>query len=174
MATENPAPQFFQSKKRFWLYGLIAFVFGVLDWFYLNWFPETVGNLFGESIIVVPIVILLNYGIWLVPIIPLVFLESKYSPNIRIPIITGALTWCFAIIGYYFYYLILLSMGKLPHLQGLSIFGEKHESFWVEYWEMFCRIILSQILDWIPIAIIGGIVISAIVYWIVKNTKKNS
>ncbi len=166
-------PAIMRSKKRYLIYALVGFVFGIIDWFYLNWFPEAVGNIFGETIIVVPIIIFLNYSIWLVPIIPVVYFESKYFEKIRFPIIAGIFTWCFALLGYYVYYFILFLLGKLPHLEGLSVFAEKNESFWVDYWQMFRRIILNQLIEWIPIAFVGGVLIAVIVHWFVKR-RKNS
>ncbi len=81
------------------------------------------------------------------------------------PVFAGALTWSCAIFSYYTYYAILLSLEKLIHLEHLNIFGEKYETFWPEYWQMFNRIITNQFFEWIIIAIIGGAVIGALAFW---------
>jgi len=62
----------------------------------------------------VPIILAMNYGIWLVPLIPVVNYEAKNTQKIVNPMLAGMLTWSFAIFSYYAYYAILLSLGKLP------------------------------------------------------------
>lgn len=154
-------------KKRVWVNVLIGLVFGVLDWFYLDWLAQgdKWGSL-GDSLIIVPILILMNFGIWLLPIIPVVIYETKQSNKILNTIWAGELTWCCAIFAYYAYYGVLLATGKLEHLEHLNLFGERSETFWFEYWQMFNQIILNQFLEWIIIAIIGGAAIGALAFWV--------
>lgn len=152
-------------KWRFLLYILIGLVFGVIDWFYLNWLADISWGSLEQSILVVPIILLMNFGIWLVPLLPVAFFEVRHSDKMIFPVFAGALTWSCAIFSYYTYYAILLSLGKLIHLEHLNIFGEKYETFWPEYWQMFNRIILNQFFEWIIIAIIGGAVIGALAFW---------
>ena len=66
---------------------------------------------------------LLNFGIWLVPIVPIVIIESRKALNVKGPAYAGMLTWSAAILSYYAYYASLLSLGKL-HTHGTS------ERFW--------------------------------------------
>ena len=152
------------QKWRFLFYTIIGLVFGVLDWFYLNWLAYLNWGGFGQSFLVVPVILLMNYGIWLVPFLPVVIYEGRRSEKIGRPMLAGALTWSCSIFSYYAYYSILLSTGKLIQLEHLNIFGEKYTTFWPEYWAMFDRIILSQFLEWIIIAIIGGASIGALFF----------
>lgn len=154
-----------KPKLRFLLYAIIGLIFGVIDWFYLDWLAHISWGSLGESIMVVPIIIGMNYGIWLVPIIPLAINESRYAENIIYPMFASMLTWSCAIFSYYIYYAILLSLGKLINLEHLNIFGDKYETFWPEYWQMFNKIILGQFLEWIIIAIIGGAITGALIFW---------
>lgn len=158
-----------KQKKRFWLYAGIGFVFGIFDWFYLNWLAHISWGSLGESFLVVPIILAMNYGIWLVPLIPVVNYEAKNTQKIVNPMLAGMLTWSFAIFSYYAYYAILLSLGKLPHLEHLNVFGNKNEYFWTEYWNMFNRIIKGQFFEWIIIALIGGAIIGALAFWLIHK-----
>ena len=158
--------------RRFCVYALIGLVFGIIDWYYLNWFPSVIGENIRTSIFLIPVIIFLNYGIWLVPIIPIVIYEIKQSANFRWSILTGIMVWVFAIFGYYLFYTILLSTGSLPHFEHLSLLGPKYETFWIDYWRMFKFIILQQILEWLPVAIIGGGIISALLFWIISQKAK--
>jgi hypothetical protein len=140
---------------------------------YLNWLAHISWGGLGESILVLPVIIGMNYGIWLVPIIPVVIYEARHTQRIRNPILAGMLTWSCAIFSYYCYYGILLSLGKLMHLEHLNIFGDKNATFWLEYWRMFNRIILGQFLEWIIIALIGGALIGALSFWFIHKRPKD-
>lgn len=48
--------------------------------------------------------ILMNYGIWLVPLVPAVIFESRKADRIVAPILTGVLIWSSAILSYYLFY----------------------------------------------------------------------
>lgn len=150
------------SKRRFSLYALIGLLFGILDWFYLDWLAHISWGSLGQSILVVPIILVMNYGIWLVPIVPVTIYETSLSQKIRNSILAGVITWSCAILSYYAYYAALLSLGKLIHLEHMNIFGEKDATFWYYYWQMFKGIILNQFFEWIIIAVIGGAVIGAL------------
>jgi len=160
-------------SKRWYTYTLIGLVFGVFDWFFLDWLSSGFGPRLGENpFIVIPIILALNYGIWLVPIIPVTLYEARRAEKIKGPIFAGILTWCCALLSYYGYYAILLSLGKLPHLENLRVFGERYEGFWTDYWKIFSNIILGQLLEWTIVAVLGGGVIGAIVWWIARRHRK--
>lgn len=158
-----------KPRHRFLLYASIGLIFGIIDWFYLEWLAHVSWGSLGESILVVPIIIGMNFGIWLVPIIPVVIYEAMWAEKIINPMLAGMLTWSCAILSYYAYYAILLSLGKLIHLEHLNIFGDKYETFWYEYWQMFKGIILGQFLQWILIAVIGGAIIGVVIFWFLRK-----
>jgi len=87
--------------------------------------------------------------------------------------LAGILTWSCALFSYYVYYAILLSLGKLIHLEHLNIFGDKYETFWSEFWQMFNRIILGQFIEWMIIALIGGAIIGALVFWFIRKINRS-
>jgi hypothetical protein len=43
---------------------------------------------------------LFNFGIWLVPIVPIVIIESRIASNVKGPAYAGMLTWGAAILSY--------------------------------------------------------------------------
>lgn len=158
-----------KPKLRFLFYAIIGLIFGVIDWFYLDWLAHISWGSLGESILVIPIIILMNYGIWLVPIVPVVIYEARHAERMISPMLAGMLTWSCAIFSYYVYYAILLSLGKLIHLEHLNIFGDKNATFWYYYWQMFKGIILGQFFEWIIIAIIGGAITGALAFWLYRK-----
>lgn len=159
--------------KRWYIYAGIGLVFGIIDWFYLDWLAHISWGSLGESILVIPLILLMNYGIWLVPIIPAVIIAARNGQRIWDPILIGIITWTFALVGYYAYYWVLLSFGKLPNLGHLNVLGEKTAGFRSEYWQMFRQVISSQFLEWSLIAIVGGGAIGALAWWIFRKKRAN-
>ncbi len=106
---------------------------------------------------------LLNYGFWLVPILPVVLVESRREVGILYPVLAGVITWCSAIVSYYAYYTVLLSLGVLPHLEGMIVFGDRYPGFWEDWAAVFQKIILAQFFEWIVIAIVGGGLLGAVI-----------
>ena len=81
-----------KSKHRFIIYAVIGLIFGMIDWFYLEWLTQLSWDSLGESVLVVPIIIGMNYGIWLVPIIPVVIYEARRAQKMLQPMLAGILT----------------------------------------------------------------------------------
>ena len=159
--------------KRWYVYALIGLIFGIFDWFFLDWLVHGLGPNLGENpIIVIPIMLGLNYGIWLVPLIPVCFYEARQAKSMKRPAFAGMLTWSSAILSYYVFYAILFSFGKLPNLEYFNIFSHEFEEVRAIYWRWLNSIILFQLIEWIPIAIIGGGVTGAVAWWITKKRKE--
>ena len=159
---------------RWILYTLIGLVFGVLDWYYLNWLTYDLGrSLMTNPILWRVLKNILNYGIWLVPIVPVVIHEGRKAPNIKRPAYAGMLTWGAGVLGYYGYYGILLSLGKLPHWGDLNVFGPKLDGFWIDYWRKLRYWILEEFLQWLPIALIGGALMGMLAWKIFHRRQKS-
>ena len=161
-----------RPRIRFLLYAVLGLVFGVLDWFYLEWLAHISWGSLGNSFLVVPILIGMNYGVWLILILPVTLYEARVAETRVRPMLAGMLTWSCAIFSYYAFYAALLSLGKLPHLEHFNIFAEKDETFWYFYWHMFNGIILGQFLEWIVIALLGGAIIGALAFWYTHKRKR--
>jgi len=150
--------------KRWLVYCLVGLFFGVADWYYLNALAHFSWGGLGDSILVVPIIIALNYGIWLVPVVPVTLFEARSSSRIWNAVAAGILTWSAAMIGYYSFYAVLLSLGMLPHLESLNMFGRQGPDFWKEWWIVFRRVVLNQFFEWIIVAIVGGGIVGGITH----------
>lgn len=158
-----------KATHRFLIYGLIGLAFGVIDWFYLNALAHFSWGSFGNSILVVPVILLLNYGIWLVPVIPMGIYETKHFGTIKSAILSCCVAWVSAMVGYYGYYAWLFVQGKLPMLEQVRLQGINDFAFWQENGALFQRVIINQFLEWTLIAIICGSTIGALIYRIVHR-----
>jgi len=161
------------TMVRWVIYTLIGISFGVLDWYFLVWLTFDLSRSFiDQPILWVILKNLLNYGVWLVPILPIVIHECRKALNIKKPAYAGMLTWGSAVLSYYAYYWALLSLGKLPNWAWLNIFGSKTDGFWVAYWRKIKYLILEQILEWLPIAVLGGAFLGALVWQLSQRRKR--
>ena len=157
-----------KPRNRILFYAAIGLIFGVLDWFYLDWLAHLSWGSLGQSIIAVPIILIMNYGIWLVPVLPIAIYAARHADRIASPVLASTITWVCAMVGYYGFYALQLSLGKLPNYEYLNIFGEKYTGFWLDFWRMFNWIILSQFLEWSVIAVVCGSILGAIIYKIFR------
>lgn len=166
-------------NERWLVYCLIGLVFGVVDWYYLDLLTHISWGQLGESPLVVPVIIALNYGVWLVPVVPIAIYETRRH-KLALPSALASVTvWSSAIFGYYTYYTALLAFWGLPHMDYLLVFGERSPTFWQDWAKVFWKVILSQFLEWIIIAIVGGSIVGFIasrsyIYWIGRRTKISS
>jgi hypothetical protein len=67
----------FTGKKRWLMYTPVGLAFGVMDWYYLERLAHFPWGGLGDNLIVVPIIIVLNFGIWLAPVIPITLNEIR-------------------------------------------------------------------------------------------------
>jgi hypothetical protein len=132
------------TPLRWGLYALTGLVFGVLDWFYLIWLTFDLSQaLTLNPALEKGLLTLFNFGIWLVPIL-----------------------------SYYAYYASLLSFGKLPLTEHLNVFGPKFDGFWYEYWLKLRYLIIEQVLEWLPIALIGGAALGILAWELSHKRRK--
>jgi hypothetical protein len=64
---------------------LIGLIFGIIDWFYLDWLAHISWGNLGQTILVVPIILAMNYGIWLVPSSRWSFMKPGVQSEYKIP-----------------------------------------------------------------------------------------
>lgn len=78
-----------EPECRFLLYVLVGLIFGIINWFYLNWLAHISWGSLGESTLVVPVIIGMNFDIWLLPIIPVVIYKARHAQRILSPMLPG-------------------------------------------------------------------------------------
>jgi len=160
-----------KSNYRFLFYGLVGLAFGVIDWFYLNALAHFSWGSLRNSFLVVPIILLLNYGIWLVPVVPIGIYESNRDSSTILSPAACSLTWVCSMVGYYGYYALLFVQGKLPMLENMRLRGINDIAFWQENWNLFKRVIIDQFFEWTLIAIVCGSIIGAVLFKIARRKR---
>jgi hypothetical protein len=159
-------------RSRIIRYAIIGLAIGILDWYYLQVLAHFSWGKLGESILVIPIILFLNYGIWLVVVVPVSAYEARHSLDPRRSALAGAVVWAFAMVSYYLYYTILLTFVGLPNMDHLVWAHHSDPGFWQEWGIAFKRIILDQFLEWILIALVGGSVAGFITGVLVNKLNK--
>ncbi len=174
METPDTLPEIsrMKSHKRWLLYILAGFAFGIIDWYYLSLLAHFPFGSLETSTFIVPLIIGLNYGIWLVPVLLVTIYESRLSHSVLKTALAGALCWLASILSYYLYYTLLLAFWGLPNMDHLLILGVKGPGFWQEWGVAFQKIILNQVIEWLPIAIVGGLIAGTLIGTISNKVKK--
>ena len=101
-------------KKRLLTYCFVGSIFGVIDWYYLDLLANFPWGPLGEKLIIIPIIITLNFGIWLVPVLGVSIYEVYQSKSVWLSTLSGIIIWVCSILGNYTYYTALLSFWGLP------------------------------------------------------------
>jgi hypothetical protein len=124
----------------------------------------------------VGIIIALNYGVWLIPVIPTAVYEMKFSSSVWRAALAAVTVWSAALLSYYAYYTFLLMFVGLPHLDFMLLSNRHAATYWIDFWPPFRRVIVDQIVEWIGIGIVGGAIIgiiSAYFYKFVLHMRRN-
>jgi hypothetical protein len=134
-------------RRRWWIYLLIGIGFGILDWYYLDLLASigrnpTISDRLNEAtgiirLLVIGLLIGSNYGIWLVPVIPVSIFEWRRSHSLGQAALAAAILWAGAMVGYYGYYAILLLFAGLPQLEFMLYSNHLSPGYWDDFWPLF-------------------------------------
>ncbi|GAA0742361.1 hypothetical protein [Clostridium oceanicum] len=137
-------------KKRWLIYTIIGVAFGVLDEYYQEFVQGMITS--------VPMWFILAWGIWLIPIIPIVLHEAKVSKSRIKAALANVLTWSSAVISYYVFIAIKLIFIGQSSMNFIYSSNYKDEFYFSNLKSFFYNSILSGITEWIGIAIVGGFI----------------
>jgi uncharacterized protein YqgC (DUF456 family) len=107
-------------RNRWVSYLLIGLLFGVVDWYFLDLLASIMERLGNNAdleeaivlrLIIIAVFISLNYGIWLVPVIPAAIYEMRQSQSLRRAAAAAVLIWVAALFSYYAFYAVLYKPG---------------------------------------------------------------
>ena len=165
--------------KRWMIYIIVGLVFGLADWYFLEFLASFSRNpALNDAIyqspwilqlMIVAVIVLLNYGVWLIPVIPVSIYEMRYSQSIWRAALTAMLVWSTALISYYAYYSFLLMFVGLPNLGFMLYSNHLSTSYWLEWWPPFRRVIVDQLMEWIGIPLIAGSLVGFLSAYIYKR-----
>jgi len=166
-------------RNRWIIYVAIGLCFGILDWYFLDLLASLNQIQFLNEglpafvqVLVVILLVSMNYGIWLIPVIPVAIYEMKRSNSIRKSAGAAIIVWSVAILSYYAYYAFLLMFVGLPNLDFMLFSNKQTASYWTDFWPPFKRIILDQFVEWIGIAVIGGGIVGSMSAYLFKGVTK--
>lgn len=159
-------------SRRFYLkYLLLGLAFGIADWHYLDLLASAhwqsfLGNGPLAPLVGVPLILALNWGIWLVPVVPAAIYEARRTGSARVAATAAVVIWCATIVGYYLYYAVLLTFVGLPGMDFL-LFSHRGASavYWRVWLNYFNSLIVAQFLEWIVVAVAGGALVGVGCAW---------
>jgi hypothetical protein len=149
-------------NRRWFIYIVVGILFGVFDFYYPNFIPQfDIDSRFWGEIVGFA----LDFGIWLVPIVPIVLYEARVSRSRVLPALASSLAWCISVIVYYLTNVVQLAIGS-PMQPDLRISNHNNPFFWVNWGNLLVTYILGHILEWAVVAVVGGIIIGFLVSFI--------
>lgn len=159
-------------RRRWLIYVLIGLVFGIIDWYYLDLLQSGLSFVNSHSdinnaapvlqFLFIVLIVVLNWGFWLIPVIPVAAYEEKRSNSIGLAVLSAIIVWSLAVLNYYLYYTVLLLFWGLPSVEFMLLSNRNSPSYWQDFNPLFQRLILDQFFDWIPIALFGGAIVGAL------------
>ena len=161
-----------QIQNRWLIFILLGLAFGILDWYFLDVLAsigrnESFNNQMQQSAELVRlfgavVILALNYGIWLVPVIPAAVFEYIRTRVLWRAVVSASVVWSAAIFSYYTYYTLLLMFTGLPGMEFMLFAQRDLPSYWNDWWVSFQQVILNQFIEWIGVAILGGAIVGAL------------
>ncbi len=159
-------------RKRWIIYIIIGLVFGIIDWYFIDLLAELnqtqqlnsymLGRSEGIRQLYVLGLIGLNWGVWLVPAIPIAIFEMKRSGRIWKAALAAVLVWIMALISYYALYAFLLMFVGLPNFDFMLFKNRLSATYWVNWWPPFKRVIVNQFLEWLLVGLAGGTIVGVL------------
>jgi hypothetical protein len=161
-----------KPHNRWLLFLLLGLAFGILDWYFLDLLAslgrnEALNAQLQQAsdlvrLIAVGVLLGLNYGIWLVPVIPAAVSEYKRTRRVWRAALAAALVWSAAIFSYYTYYTFLLMFSGLPGMDFMLYANRLQPTYWSDWWVSFQQVILNQFMEWIWVAVVGGAILGGL------------
>ena len=142
-------------KKHWFIYIMIGVLFGDFDFFY----QELTQGLVTSFIIW----FVVAWGIWLMPIIPVVLYEAKISQSKLMPTLASIFTWSISVVSYYVFMAVKLIFIGQATMQELYIAKYKDPFYWSNLKSVFFDDVLRGIVEWIGVAVVGGGIVGFLV-----------
>ncbi len=148
-------------KKRWEIYLLVGFLFGVIDFYYQNWMMQlNVGRF---------LLIILVLGIWLVVAVPAAWYEASQSRAVWLSATASVIVWSSAVVSYYLYLVAKLVLIGEPSRPWMHISNRQDPYFWTNVWAIFKGAFTDGIFGWLPLALIGGGLVGLVVGFLVTR-----
>lgn len=150
------------SKLRWLVYALVGLVFGVFDLYFQQITPQN-----GSLVVTVGVTL----GIWLIPLVPVALYEVRTSRSEAKAALASMVTWSVAIISYYLYMGILIVFVGMSTRPEVYIGNRQDPYFLGNIQQLFLNEVVGSIIEWLPLAVIGGSLLGFIVGWLTKRSK---
>ena len=137
-------------KKRWLIHAVVGILFGVVDFFYQG---------FMQNLSPLALQIVLIFGIWLVPAILVALPEVRATRSGWKAGLATMFSWTIAVIAYYLFMGIKLAFIGEPSRPEMHISNSAAPEF-LANWQATLRFdILGGILEWAPLALVGGFLV---------------
>lgn len=147
------------TKRRWLVYLAIGALFGVFDFYYLTLLARFAGPLLSSGPAGAIAWLVLNLGVWLVPVVPIALYEARRSRARLRCALASLAAWCAAIVAYYLTNAVQLAFVGVPGRPELHISNRSAPHFWQNWAFVLRRNILAGITEWMVVAVVGGAIV---------------
>lgn len=123
-------------------------LFGIFDFYYQNWMMRL-------HVSQLPLLVLI-LGIWLVVAVPAAWYEASRSGSVWLSAAASVIAWSSAVVSYYLYLVAKLVLIGEPSRPEMHISNRQEPYFWSNVWALFKGDFTSGLIEWLPVALIGG------------------
>lgn len=115
---------------------------------------------------------ILILGIWLVIAVPAAWYEACHSRSVWLSAAASVIAWSSAVVSYYLYLVAKLVLIGEPSRPWNHISNRQGPYFWLNVWGLFKGDFASGVLDWLPVALVGGGLVGLAVGFLVTRGRK--
>lgn len=165
-------------RRRWIIYLGIGALFGVFDFFYLHFLAELPWqqifghNSVGQAVRWVVQFLVLNLGIWLVPVIPTALYEARISGSRLRSAIASLVIWCAGIVAYYLTNAAQLWLLGVSGREELHISNRNSPHYWENWANVIRGDVFGGIIEYMTVAIVGGAIVGLLTSAISLRCKK--
>lgn len=156
-------------RRRWIVYTLVGIAFGALDFYYLGLLHRRIpygafaAGPLGDSLDFVVRFLVLNVGLWLVPVVPIAIREARRTGSALRAAAATVYVWCVAVLAYYLTNAAHLLLVGEPARMELHITNRADPWFGHNWSNVFRWDILGGSVEWLVVAVVGGAIVGLLV-----------
>ncbi|APM39835.1 hypothetical protein [Clostridium kluyveri] len=118
--------------------------------------------------------LLVAWGVWLIPITPIVLYEAKISESVVKSIFANILVWVISVFSYYMYIPIKFVFIGQSTMSEFYISNYRNQFYWSNLKNLLWGLILEDALEWLIVAALGGLIVGFGISFLYLRLRKTS
>jgi hypothetical protein len=158
-------------KRRWFWYSLLGIAFGIFDFYWQAFISNTLHLQQAQGTGGMVVWLIASVGIWLAPVIPVIFHEANVSHSAWLSALASTIVWCAAVAAYYLTNGFQLAFIGVPERPELLFSNQNDPYFWANWKSVFFYDLVGGSIEWLVAAVIGGSLIGLTVSFLYIRLK---